>query len=103
MGLIPNKTALWKMERGIELDNKHITICSLTAPGALDNGAMACVACAFSAAPRTNHRYHLTVHGKTEHRRKLKHYNIPGHAHYLTFSYYRRFDFLSDPENCSMH
>ncbi len=29
-------------------------------------------------------------------------YNVPGHAHYLTFSCYHRFDYLSDMESCSI-
>ncbi len=39
---------------------------------------------------------------ETERRKKRKHYNIPGHAHYLTFSCYHRFDYLSDPESRSI-
>ena len=29
------------------------------------------------------------------HRKKVKHYNIPGDAHFLTFSCYRRYQLLS--------
>jgi hypothetical protein len=32
-------------------------------------------------------------------RKKLHHYNTPGHAHELTFSCYRRQTFLSDPHD----
>lgn len=28
-------------------------------------------------------------------RKKLKHYNLPGHAHYLTFSCHKRMQLLS--------
>ena len=32
---------------------------------------------------------------KTEHRKKVRHYDEPGHAHFLTFSCYRRMPLLS--------
>ncbi len=44
----------------------------------------------------------MIVQIETERRKKLKHYNIPGHAHYLTFSCYHRFDYLSDLDSCSI-
>ena len=30
-----------------------------------------------------------------KHRKKVKHYNVPGDAHFLTFSCYRRYRLLS--------
>ncbi len=33
-------------------------------------------------------------------RKKIKHYNIPYHAHELTFSCYHRYDYLNDPILC---
>jgi len=35
-------------------------------------------------------------------RKKLKHYNIPGHAHALTFSCYHHYDYLFDPTACEL-
>jgi len=32
--------------------------------------------------------------------KKLQHWNIPGHAHELTFSKYRRADLLADDNAC---
>lgn len=37
-----------------------------------------------------------------KHRKKVKHYNIPGHAHELTFSCYHRYPYLVAPEMCSI-
>ena len=45
---------------------------------------------------------YLIVQAETKNRKKLKHYNVPGHAHYLTFSCYHRFDYLSDMESGSI-
>jgi putative transposase len=39
---------------------------------------------------------------KTQHRKKLHHYNTPGHAHELTFSCYRRSNYFSDPAACDI-
>jgi putative transposase len=39
---------------------------------------------------------------KTEHRKKLHHYNSPGHAHELTFSCYRRLAYFIDPVACEI-
>jgi len=36
----------------------------------------------------------------TKPRKKLKRYDIPGHAHELTFSCYHRFDYLNDTTSC---
>lgn len=33
-------------------------------------------------------------------RRNLKHYNMPGHAHELTFSCFHQYAYLSEPEPC---
>ncbi|MCH8955769.1 transposase [candidate division KSB1 bacterium] len=33
---------------------------------------------------------------------KLKRYDIPGHAHELTFSCYHRFHYLNDPNCCAL-
>lgn len=38
----------------------------------------------------------------TEIRKKVKHYNIPNHAHELTFSCYRHRDYLFDPKACEI-
>jgi len=35
-------------------------------------------------------------------RKKLKHYNIPNHAHELTFSCYHRYHYLKDPVLCEI-
>jgi len=37
-----------------------------------------------------------------EKRRKVKHYNIPYHAHELTFSCYHRYDYLRDSYTCTI-
>ena len=34
--------------------------------------------------------------------KKLKHYNIPGHAHELTFSCYHGYNYLIDPKACEL-
>ncbi|QDT64375.1 REP-associated tyrosine transposase [Calycomorphotria hydatis] len=34
------------------------------------------------------------------HRKKVRHYNEPGHIHELTFSCYRRIQLLESPEHC---
>jgi len=39
---------------------------------------------------------------KEIHRKKLKHYNHPGHAHELTFSCYRRSHYLADDIACDI-
>ena len=39
---------------------------------------------------------------KLEKRRKLKHYNIPYHAHELTFSCYHRYDYVLDSQACGI-
>ena len=39
---------------------------------------------------------------KTEQRKKLKRYDIPGHAHELTFSCYHRFQYLKDNIVCRL-
>jgi len=39
---------------------------------------------------------------KTEQRKKLKRYDIPGHAHELTFSCYHRFHYLKDERVCAI-
>ena len=39
---------------------------------------------------------------KTEQRKKLKRYDIPGHAHELTFSCYHRFHYLKDHIVCRL-
>ena len=39
---------------------------------------------------------------KLNYRKKLKHYNIPYHAHELTFSCYHRYDYLKDPVVCNI-
>ena len=73
--------------------------------GALDSVTIKhkpCGTCLQAVPLRTNRPSHLIVQAKTEHRKKLKHYNIPGHAHYLTFSCYHRFDYLSDAASCSI-
>ncbi len=44
----------------------------------------------------------MTTPTKTEQRKKLKRYDIPGHAHELTFSCYHRFHYLKDPVCCSI-
>ena len=38
----------------------------------------------------------MTIHPNSEQRKKLKRYDIPGHAH-ETFSCYHRFHYLNDP------
>ncbi len=42
----------------------------------------------------------MTIHPNSEQRKKLKRYDIPGHAHELTFSCYHRFPYLNDPNCC---
>ncbi len=44
----------------------------------------------------------MTTHPNTEQRKKLKRYDIPGHAHELTFSCYHRFHYLNDPNCCTL-
>ncbi len=44
----------------------------------------------------------MTTHPNTEQRKKLKRYDIPGHAHELTFSCYQRFHYLNDPICCTL-
>ena len=44
----------------------------------------------------------MTTHSNTEQRKKLKRYDIPGHAHELTFSCYHRFHYLNDPICCAL-
>jgi len=39
---------------------------------------------------------------KKIHRKKLKHYDIPGHAHELTFSCYHQLNYLKDPACCKI-
>ncbi len=39
----------------------------------------------------------MTIHHNSEQRKKLKRYDIPGHAHELTFSCYHRLRYLNDP------
>jgi len=40
--------------------------------------------------------------GKKIHRKKMKHYDIPGHAHELTFSCYHQLDYLKDSACCTI-
>jgi len=42
------------------------------------------------------------IKNQLDNRKKLKHYNIPNHAHELTFSCYRRMDYLNDPVICKI-
>lgn len=49
-----------------------------------------------------NNLKQMTTHPKTEQRKKLKRYDIPGHAHELTFSCYHRFHYLKEPACCSI-
>ncbi len=44
----------------------------------------------------------MTIHPNSEQRKKLKRYDIPGHAHELTFSCYHRFHYLNDPICCAL-
>ena len=44
----------------------------------------------------------MTTQPKTEHRKKLKRYDIPGHAHELTFSCYHRFHYLKGHVVCAL-
>ncbi len=37
----------------------------------------------------------MTTHPNTEQRKKLERYDIPGHAHELTFPCYHRFHYLN--------
>ncbi len=46
--------------------------------------------------------YIVSVKSKSEIRKKLHHYNTPGHARELTFSCYRRSDYFTDPVACEM-
>jgi putative transposase len=39
---------------------------------------------------------------KLKHRKKLKHYNMPYHAHELTFSCYHRNDYFKNPAACNI-
>ena len=44
----------------------------------------------------------MTIHPNSEQRKKLKRYDIPGHAHELTFSCYHRLHYLNDPNCCTL-
>ena len=44
----------------------------------------------------------MTIHPNSEQRKKLKRYDIPGHAHELTFSCYHRVHYLNDPICCAL-
>ena len=44
----------------------------------------------------------MTTQTKTDQRKKLKRYDIPGHAHELTFSCYHRFHYMKDHIVCSI-
>ncbi len=44
----------------------------------------------------------MTARPYTEQRKKLRRYDIPDHAHELTFSWYHRFQYLNDPNCCTL-
>ncbi len=44
----------------------------------------------------------MTTHPNTEQRKKLERYDIPGHAHELTFPCYHRFHYLNDAICCAL-
>lgn len=44
----------------------------------------------------------MTTHPNKQQRKKLKRYDIPGHAHELTFSCYHRYKYLKDPICCTL-
>ncbi len=44
----------------------------------------------------------MESNSKAQPRKKVKHYNAPGHAHELTFSCYHRYPYLESPKACSI-
>jgi hypothetical protein len=44
----------------------------------------------------------MTTHPNTEQSKKLERYDIPGHAHELTFPCYHRFHYLNDAICCAL-
>ncbi len=42
------------------------------------------------------------MNDNSKHRKQLKHYDIPGHAHELTFSCYHSLHYFNDPISCNI-